>query len=251
MAGAWLRESAPVPALADLVECVWVMELPGAPGSGRIPHAVLPDGCIDLVGSAGGRLAVAGPATAAARFALPSGSTSFGIRFRPGMAASLLGLASDELRDLTPGAAEVLGRLGAELEEQVLSCGRADDATDALQRFALGRISADAPGRSPDAQVTAAVRRLALGRDVTTVAADVGLSERQLRRRFDLAVGYGPKQLQRILRLRACLAAGRRTPSTSWARLAADHGYADHAHLVRDCQALAGGPPSEVIAFSH
>src|SRR2546430_875849 len=59
----------------------------------------------------------------------------------------------------------------------------------------------------PDAAVRGAVRRLADPRArVDTLAGDLGLSERQLRRRCHDTVGYGPKTLQRVLRFRRFLA---------------------------------------------
>lgn len=54
------------------------------------------------------------------------------------------------------------------------------------------------------------------------LAADLGFSERQLRRRFLASAGYGPKTLQRLLRPRRVLAEER-----GLARAALDAGYTD------------------------
>jgi transcriptional regulator GlxA family with amidase domain len=75
---------------------------------------------------------------------------------------------------------------------------------------------------------------------VVAVARAAGLSERQLLRRCQLALGYGPKTLARIVRFRAALALAR--SGTPFADLAAATGYADQAHLARDVRALAGQP---------
>jgi transcriptional regulator GlxA family with amidase domain len=73
----------------------------------------------------------------------------------------------------------------------------------------------------------------------------LGLSERQLRRRFDTAVGYGPKTLHRVLRFRRVLAQLSQTgPATDLADLAIQTGYADQAHLTRETTRLAGRPPA-------
>jgi AraC-like DNA-binding protein len=62
-------------------------------------------------------------------------------------------------------------------------------------------------------------------------------------------VGYGPKTLQRVLRFRrfvsridAGLPAG--AERHDLATLAVQAGYADQAHLTRECQALAGLTPA-------
>ncbi len=85
------------------------------------------------------------------------------------------------------------------------------------------------------------------------VAAEIGLSMRQLRRRCHAVVGYGPKTLQRVLRFRRFVAridAGPPNgqagvdPGHDLAALAAQAGYADQAHLTRECRALAGLTPA-------
>ena len=71
---------------------------------------------------------------------------------------------------------------------------------------------------------------------VETLAGDLGLSERQLRRRFHAGAGYGPKTLQRVLRFRRFLAGADR----DLARAALDAGYADQSHLTRECTRSPG-----------
>jgi methylphosphotriester-DNA--protein-cysteine methyltransferase len=91
----------------------------------------------------------------------------------------------------------------------------------------------------------AAVRRLDDPRArVELLADELGFSERQLRRRFHAAVGYGPKTLQRVLRFRRFLAQA--DAGDDLARAALDAGYADQAHLTRDCARLSGLTPGRL-----
>ncbi|MGY0024711.1 AraC family transcriptional regulator [Streptomyces sp. cg35] len=106
-----------------------------------------------------------------------------------------------------------------------------------------------APAR-PDPQAELArglVARIRAERDVRRVA-DLARTERMsvrsLQRLFTAYVGVSPKWC--ILRYRiheAVEAAGTRT-GVDWAGLAADLGYADQAHLVRDFTATVGVPPT-------
>jgi methylphosphotriester-DNA--protein-cysteine methyltransferase len=81
------------------------------------------------------------------------------------------------------------------------------------------------------------------------VAAEIGLSLRQLRRRCHAVVGYGPKTLQRVLRFRRFVSQLDAGPGAlGLAALAAQAGYADQAHLTRECQALAGLTPAALAA---
>nr|WP_281381784.1 helix-turn-helix domain-containing protein [Conexibacter arvalis] len=88
---------------------------------------------------------------------------------------------------------------------------------------------------------------------VRALADGLGVSERQLLRRFRTAVGYGPRTLARVLRFQRFLAgiwepSGATAEGVELGRLAADAGYADQSHLVRDCRRLAGATPSQLLA---
>jgi len=139
-----------------------------------------------------GELTIAGADTGPRVVALPAGTRTCGIRLRPGTAGALLGFPASELCDSQVGAESVWGERVAGLEEAMA------DATPA-RRLDLLIDAVARRGASPDAAVVAAVSRLAApGASVAGVAADVGYSERQLRRRVLAAVGYGPKMLVRV-----------------------------------------------------
>jgi AraC-like DNA-binding protein len=82
---------------------------------------------------------------------------------------------------------------------------------------------------------------------VRQVAGDLGVSERSLLRRCTAAVGYGPKTLERVLRFRRFLALGQAS-AAGLALLGARAGYADQAHLTRECVALSGLTPGVLLA---
>jgi methylphosphotriester-DNA--protein-cysteine methyltransferase len=75
--------------------------------------------------------------------------------------------------------------------------------------------------------------------DHVQLAADLGVSERQLSRRMLAAVGYGPKMLARVARLRRLVA---RTDGALTAR-ALMAGYASQAHMTDEVRRLTGATP--------
>jgi methylphosphotriester-DNA--protein-cysteine methyltransferase len=95
----------------------------------------------------------------------------------------------------------------------------------------------------PDARVVRAAALLARApaTPVGAIARSVGLGERQLRRSFTAAVGYGPRTYARVERFRAVLP--RLQAGEPLARAAASAGYADQAHMTREVRALAGRTP--------
>jgi AraC-like DNA-binding protein len=163
---------------------------------------------------------------------LKSGSRLVGARLRPGTAGAILGLPASELCDVSPDAAEVLGRDVAAALLEELAAG--SDPHALLLRALQLR------GAEPDPLVRAAV--MALGRPrarVAPVAAELGVSARQLHRRVSDAIGYGPKTLQRVLRFRRLQA----LPPAPLVELALDAGYADQAHMTSEVTRLAGVSP--------
>ncbi|MEY9965505.1 AraC-like DNA-binding protein [Streptacidiphilus sp. MAP12-16] len=209
---------------------------------------VLPDGCMDLIWTEGGLL-VAGPDTAAQLVRGRAGDRHVGLRFAPGTATDVLGVPAHELRDRRVPLGELwperTARLLAErVGEAVESGGRGRGA--ALEAVAVARLREAPP--PPDRVREAVVGGLRRGCRIADLAGEVGLSERQLRRRCLDAFGYGPKTLARVLRLERALAAAR--GGLPFALVAALAGYADQAHLAREVRALAGVPLGELLLES-
>ncbi len=192
---------------------------------------VLPDGCMDLVWR-DGEVVVAGPDTQP--FAVTASAVpSIGLRLPPGVLPHLLGVPAAHLRDRRVPLADVIGRRSAArfvgLDPR--------DAADVFEAFARARL---AEVGAPNPVVTGTARLLAAGRSVADVADAVGLSARALHRLGTRSFGYGPKTLSGILRLqRARDLARRGTPS---AVVAAECGYVDQAHLIRESRRITGRP---------
>ena len=242
------RELPPPPALAPYVSCLWVQTI-GA-GDGAYDQPVLPDGCADIVSTNGG-LTVVGPATTAVTESFAPGSVIVGVRFRAGAAPPLLGVIANELLDQEVGLADVWGRPGSALAarcEDVSGDAAGADRLRAVVGTLLDRL-ADAPAVDPVATRAASMLGGPAAPPVRDLARRFDLSERQLRRRVEAAVGYPPRTLARILRFQRFLGAARSSgPSgPDLARLAAEAGYADQAHLTRDSRRLAGLPPGALL----
>jgi AraC-like DNA-binding protein len=186
---------------------------------------------------------VAGPDTGPARGTSRAGTVLVGVRFRPSAGGTVLGLPLSEIRDQRVALADLLPaaakRLPATLDP-ARATARVLDVTGLL-----------VAGATPD---PAMVRAAALLRDpaarTENVARDVGLSARQFRRRCDAAAGYGPKTLQRVLRFqRFVRMVDAPAGPGGLAEAAALAGYADQAHLSRECAELSGLTPAALARF--
>jgi AraC-like DNA-binding protein len=241
------RERAPVAALDRHVACVWRQRI--GPGTAPRVHRIVPDGCVDIIWM-DGSLHVAGPDTGPVLAPLAPRSTVVGIRFRPGLAPTMLGLPAAELLDARVDLDLLWGRTTERLAERLSDAPGVETAMRVLERELIERLPESAPA---DPLIEGAVAELRAGPPapvVAKLATNLGISERQLHRRCVSAFGYGPKTLDRVLRFQRFLAMARSAPwnQTGLARLAADAGYADQAHLARECRALGGLPPHLLLA---
>ena len=234
------REWAPPPELAGSVACLWTRVAP--PGDEAGHTLVLPDACCDLMWQSGRGAFVAGPDTAPWPSVLPAGTFLAGVRLRPGAGGPALGLPLSGLLDQRVGVRDLGTRFGARLAG-LLEPTLTPAVALRLLAGAVGDLALESPA---DPLVTEAARLLAgPGAQAGDVAARLGVGERQLLRRCRAAVGYGPATLRRVLRFRRFVTridAGPGGPDL--ARLAAETGYADQAHLSRECVRLAGLPPT-------
>jgi AraC-like DNA-binding protein len=241
------REWRPAPGLDGLLACTWA----GWLGDDGTPFAdrVLPDACIDLIWD-GRRLFVAGPDTGPVPITREPGGVFAGVRFRPGLAPTVLGVPAVALLDQRVDAAEVWPDLDPAVVDRLAGAASLREAATVLEQAVIGRLPA---ATGPDRLITGTVAALqAQPGTVADLAERLGVSERQLHRRCTAAVGYGPKVLDRVLRFRRFLhlvasppGAGR--PPDGLAGMAAAAGYADQSHLTRECGRLAGTTPARLL----
>ena len=185
-------EFAPGVAFKAGLHCLWVSVAPGCQAEAV---QVLPDACTDLIWQSGVGAFVAGPDTGPALTEWRPGTVLVGARFRPGAGGAALGVPLSEVLDQRMDADDLpgvpRGRLPGSLSPE-----------EAMRRVAA--IAAQmVTERPPDRLVLEATRLLGLpGARAELVAGQLGIGERQLRRRCQAAVGYGPRMLNRVLRFR-------------------------------------------------
>ncbi len=226
-------EKAPPAYLAGDVHSVWR-------SSFGTSSSILPDGCLDIV-VAPDRVFVAGPDTTAWSSGYAVGAPLYGIRFLPGRAPRVLGVAASELLNQRVQLLDLWGRPAKRIVSKLYA-----DPIPELTKLVAERL--DRPEVDPvDPLVDLAVRRLQRGGSrVTAVLRDLDLSDRQLRRRFASSVGYGPATYLRVARLQRVRDLALGTP-LSLADLAFEAGYADQAHLSRDVRELAGATARNLL----
>ena len=234
----------PAPGLARHVTSYWGFRVlvPDPP-----VHRIWPDGCIALAAISAPTRAdwsLVGPRMGPLDVPAQPGATYWGVRFWPDAGAAMLGMHAPELRDLTLFApASIVHLLGP----PPAALAQSDQATAAGALDALLEPLVRRCRPLDDAVRQAVIAIVAAGgtRPIADIAAQIGIGDRQLQRRFRTAVGITPKQFARVRRLRSTgtslLEGGH-----SWASVAASHGFADQSHLIHEFSQLTGLTP---VAF--
>ena len=85
-------------------------------------------------------------------------------------------------------------------------------------------------------------------RPIADIAAELGVSHGHLDRELGRVVGLSPRALARLLRMRRLLAGIDVRGEVDWAACAADLGWFDQPHLIRDFKRHTGVTPSHYLA---
>jgi AraC-like DNA-binding protein len=158
---------------------------------------------------------------------------------------AMFGVPAGELAALDLDLGELLGPLATELHERVRHVDTWQARFAVLDRALGARLNLD---DRPPPEVCRAWHRLrsTQGRiGIASLAREVGWSERHLASRFRTEIGLTPKAAARVIRFhRARRLIGHRPG----ADVAAECGYFDQAHLVRDFVAFSGLTPTAWLA---
>jgi AraC-like DNA-binding protein len=249
-----LRRREPSPGLAWAVDRYWIVRW-DLTGQAPYEQKIVPHPANHLVFE-GGRAEIEAISRDEFVRKLEGRGHVLGIKFRPAGFRPFLGRAVSTITDqrLPSSALPVLGSDGPHAAELARLAARidaagdagvdavvalADDVDDFLSGLGVEPLSMTRP-------LNALVDLLTRDRSVVRVddlARRLETSTRRLQRLFAEHIGLGPKWVINRCRIleAAELAAGSSPPD--WAALAAELGYSDQAHLVRDFTAAVGTPP--------
>ncbi len=248
----YLELPAPPP-LDGIVHCFWFLR--GAEAAGE-PQVIVTDGRLEIILHRGdpferrngdGSWHAQAPTLVSGQLSAPltlraTGWTDLvGIRFRTAAASTILRCPLAWLADQVAPLGDLMPRLAEAL--RVAGAGT-DQPSELVTR--LSAVLLKHAIRPPDGLAAAAVQALDQPRvpGVEQLAEDLGVSPRSLERRVLAATGAAPVRLRRVLRFRRAFRLIDEAPGGMGARIAAQAGYYDQAHMLRDFHQFAGAPPS-------
>jgi AraC-like DNA-binding protein len=256
------RSYTPVSPLLDFVDDFWLYDGYTQP---HFKERILPSGTIELVINLRDdelRIYDAAQPERCNRFsgALVSGAyggffvidtaeeaSIMGVNFKPGGAFPFLGLPAGELADAHVNLETLWGRPAVELRERLCDGATPAERFRLLEEALLAHLFRPLEHHYAVPTALDAFGQTATCATVRDVARHIGLSQRRFIQVFTEEVGLMPKLFSRVRRFQRTMDLVRRTTAPDWARLAADCGYFDQSHLIRDFFMFSGFSPTDYI----
>lgn len=177
----------------------------------------------------------------------PHGNALLGVAFTACGGYPWLGHDLSGLADRIIALADALGDGVLALRQRLLDTPDIAQRFELVERWLIARLN---PRAVVHPAVRWAVDRIAASdghMSVDALARQTGYTRKHLALLFQRQVGFGPKALARVHRFKSALALLGAADEVPWANLAAQCGYYDQSHLVRDFRAFSGYAPSEFL----
>jgi AraC-like DNA-binding protein len=167
------------------------------------------------------------------------------VQMAPLGAYKLLGPAVSEIGGTMVGLEDIVGADARRLREQVQSARTWEERGRLLDDFLLDRATRG-PQPSPEVSRGWHLLMRSSGRStIREIARQVSWSHKHLITKFKQQIGVTPHLAARLLRLSSVWR--HLNDEQSWARIAAECGYADQAHLTREFRRFTGTTPGALI----
>lgn len=248
----------PPPNIAVAVKAVWMAR--GTRAEFERSDPIVPDGCVEMVfnfadpfreGAARQPADLLVGQMMRPTVATPTGAVDLiGFRLSPGRAGAMLRTPMWELRDRMVRVSDLINGAGGwiddfrELPPEARLAQLASRLADRCARVDLGRVRI----------VESALSRINEQRgsiSIEQLAREAGVSRRHLERQFNEQVGLGAKQVARIARVQAALRIVKTEPDLAGVEIALQCGFADQAHLIKECRAIAGVTPARFLSTAN
>ena len=177
----------------------------------------------------------------------PTGETfAMGIVTTPVGCAAVFGVQPTEIRARVVDLFESWSPAAA-LRESLVAEAEPSAMLDRLTEAVAANLAPEVGGLERCERAVALVEADPT-RSIADIADEVGVSHGHLVRELTRVVGLTPRVLGRLLRMRRLLAGIDVRDDVGWADLAADLGWFDQAHLIRDFKRHTGVTPTQYIA---
>ncbi|MAU08468.1 MAG: AraC family transcriptional regulator [Anaerolineaceae bacterium] len=241
-----LTRHAPAPDLADVIDRYWVIDwdLRGQP---PYEQSTISSPHINMVFDPY-KTGIFGVATKRFNYLLKGQGQVFAVKFHIGAFYPFIQSPVSEFTDSLISLGNAFGQAGETLQKQVMVANDVHSKIMLVEDFLRGHLPQPDDNVALVQQIITEIEQDRNLMRVEDLAQRMGYSPRSLQRLFHQYVGASPKWTIRRYRLQdAADLLDQRTPD-DWARLAANLGYFDQAHFIKDFKDLIGETPAVYAA---
>lgn len=244
--------------LSKQVKTYWSLDAGADETNGR--ERIFPDGCIEIIFNHGDRFRKFDSETDShiqplafihgqlkTYFELePTGNVGiFSARLHPAGLQPFINFDVDSFTGATLTITDVWGEDGTKLEAKMLQCKNYQERIALLEKFLLEKRDNLKIDNAPVEYCVDAIIESTGAISVDAVSENLGMSKRQLERRFTAAVGINPKLFARITRFQNVLQLIENKEFKNFTTTAYDGGFYDQAHFIKDFKDFTGLNPKQ------
>lgn len=232
------REVTPSNEIAHLILSFWEFAVESET-SEPIVHEVFPDGCVSLIYRQNknlniNTLFIHGLTLETIKTQVFAGDVFWGMRLMPSACAKILRSNPAEIRLQILNDSRNFAHLTDNLPEKFAVCENFEEAIELYETQLRSLKIKPAETDEKVAKVIKIIDENCGEIKIFEIAEAVGLSPRQLERRFKKSAGLTPKLFVRVRRLRATAVNLIENKTSNWANRAAAMGFADQSHLTHE-----------------
>ena len=188
-----------------------------------------------------------GPRLRVHRKLIPAGHWSVTARLGLATQQAVLGVPAAQLAGRVIALEDLWGEVATRRLLDRLAHARGPAEAVTVMDSAIDERLKSVAGQRSNTQLAVHAAAMLDSVNVNSVAVDLGVSDRHLRRIFRETLGVSPKTFAKLARFRRALDAARAREPDSWASIAAATGYYDQAHLIAEFRAIAGVTPAVLL----
>lgn len=252
------QEFDPHPCLVAFVKCYWTLEASKDQMNWISRDKIFPDGSPEMIFHYGDVFVkhdsggdskqnpsfIHGQITSYIELSATGTTNVFGVRFKPDGLGLLLKLPISELNGCYVSLHEIMKSSASAMEDLMFQANHTVDRIRCMDRFLIKQLS-DSVLIDPMIKKGIQLISQHQGSLKTKVLAQLlGISERQLERKFKRHVGISAKTLSNISRFQCALTNIRNQSDTNLTQLSHQYGYFDQSHFIKEFTKFTGSCPS-------
>jgi AraC-like DNA-binding protein len=173
------------------------------------------------------------------------------VRFSAQGAYHFFGMPMKEIANGIVDLKLVWNNLAKEIEDRIVTCNNTNQRNQIIQHYLLIQLSKN--GKTDTTLEHSLSLIYSTGGQIRAdeIATKIGMSNRQLVRKFNDSIGLSPKEFSRIIKFIGSLNYLKSNREGNLAEAAYSCGYYDQAHFIHDFKEYSGLTPSQFLTLDN